>query len=64
MPDGPYRDEVVVEVVSIDGEQFMCTITPREARKKIFEDMLGFEQSDLASITIGFNRGRIITYKL
>jgi hypothetical protein len=64
MPDGPYRDEVVVEIVSLNGEHFIGTVTPSEARKKIFEDMLGFHQSDLASITIGFNRGLIITYKL
>ena len=64
MPDGPFRDEVVVEVNSINGQQYTGTVTPTEARKVIFEDMLGFAQNDLASVTIGFNRGRIITFKL
>ena len=30
----------------------------------IFEDALGLKQSDLSSITFGFNRGRIVTFKL
>ena len=29
-----------------------------------FEEALGLSQSNLAGITIGFNRGRIVTYKL
>ena len=32
--------------------------------KNIFEDVLGFEQSDLAGVTIGYNRGIIVTHKL
>ena len=35
-----------------------------EARRTIFEEALGQTQDNLASITIGFNRGRIVTYKL
>ena len=30
----------------------------------IFEGALGLDQSNLASITIGFNKGRVITFKL
>ena len=63
-PDGPYRDEIVVEVLQIDGRDFIGTITPTEARRKIFEEMLGLDQDILTGITLGFNRGRIITYKL
>ena len=64
MPDGPYKDEIVVEVHSLNGKQYSGTVTVTETRKTIFEQMLGFRQDDLASLTIGFNRGRIITYKL
>ena len=63
-PDGPFRDEVVVDVLSIDGVHYAGTITPVEARKMIYESALGLSQDNLASITIGFNRGRIITFKL
>ena len=64
MPDGPFKDEIVVEVNSLNGKQYSGTVTVTEARKTIFEQMLGFKQDDLASLTIGYNRGRIITYKL
>ena len=63
-PEGPYRDEIIVEILSMDDREFKGTITPSEARKTIFEDVLGFKQEDLAGVKIGFNRGRIITYKL
>ena len=48
----------------MDDKEFTGTITPSEARKIIFEDVLGFKQDDLAGVKIGFNQGRIITYKL
>ena len=63
-PEGPYRDEIVVEVLSLNGQEYVGTITPSEARKIIFGDALGLDQSQLAGITIGFNRGRVITFKL
>ena len=63
-PDGPYKDEIVVEILQMDGRDFIGTITPTEARRKIFEEILGLDQDILTGITLGFNRGRIITYKL
>ena len=53
MPDGPFRYEIVVEILSLDGKDFVGTITPTEARKVILEEVLGFTQEDLAGITIG-----------
>ena len=53
-----------MDVLSLDGEQYMGTVTPVEARKMIYESALGLKQENLASITIGFNKGRIITFKL
>ena len=63
-PEGPFRDEIVVEILSMDGRDFKGTVTTTEARKTIFEDVLGFKQDDLAGCKIGFNQGRIITSKL
>ena len=60
----PYKDEVVVEILLLNGEKYFGTITPAEARRTIFEQALGLNQSNLAGITIGFNRGRIVTFKL
>ena len=48
----------------MDGMQFVGTITPTEARKTIFEDIFGLTQANLASVTIGYNCGIIMTYKL
>ena len=62
--DGPYRDEIVVEILIMNGKDFVGTVTPTEARRTIFEEMLGFTQADLAGVTIGYNRGRTVTYKL
>ena len=64
LPDGPFRDEIVFEIVSMDCRDFNGTITSTEARRKIFEEVLGLDQEIITSITLGFNRGRIITYKL
>ena len=63
-PDGAFRDELVVEIMTLNDRPFYGTVTNTEARSVIFEKSLGFEPDALASITIGFNRGRIITYKL
>ena len=62
--EGPFRDEIVIEILTLDDKEFKGTITPVEARKVIFEDVLGFKQEDLAGVKLGFNRGRIITNKL
>ena len=63
-PQGSFRDEIMVEINTIDGIEFKGTITPREAIRDIFVDKLGFEKTALGSLTIGFSRGRIVTYKL
>ena len=63
-PDGPFKDEIVIEVQQMNGQDFYGTITPTEARITIFEGVLGLAQDDLAGVTVGFNRGRTITYKL
>ena len=63
-PDGPFRDKIIVEILSMDKKEFKGTITPTEARKTIFEDVLGFKQDDLAGVKIGYNYGRIVTFKL
>ena len=55
-----FKDEIVIEVKQMDGKDFIGTITPTEARRTIFEGVLGLTQEDLAGVTIGYNRGRII----
>ena len=57
--EGPFRDEVVIDVLSLDDVPYVGTVTPVEARKMVYESALGLSQDNLASITIGYNRGRI-----
>jgi hypothetical protein len=54
----------VIEVNTIDGIEFKGTVTTKEAIRTIFVDALGFEKETLGSVTIGYSKGRIITYKL
>ena len=63
-PEGAFRDEIVVEIISINGQAYRGTVTPSEARLTIFERALGFPRDALAGCMIGFNKGRIVTYKL
>ena len=63
-PQGAFRDEVVVEINTINDEPFLGTITTQEAVKAIFIKALGFSKEALGSITIGYSRGRIVTFKL
>ena len=34
-PEGPYRDEIVVEILTLNGQSYAGTVTPAEARKTI-----------------------------
>ena len=34
MPDGPFKDEIVVEVHSLNGRQYSKTVTVTEARPR------------------------------
>jgi hypothetical protein len=58
------RDEVVVEVNTIDGVEFRGRVTTKEAIKTIFLDILGFQRNSFGSFIIGYRKGRIITYNL
>ncbi len=63
-PQGAFRDEIVVEINTLDGVEFRGTITTKEAIRSIFVDALGFQKETLGSLTIGYSRGRIVTFKL
>ena len=63
-PDGAFRDEIVVDILTMNEKDFIGTLTSTEIQKTIFEDVLGFKQDDLAGVQIGFNRVRTVTFKL
>ncbi len=63
-PQGAFRDEIVVEINTLNGSEFRGTITSKEAIRTIFIEIMGFERSSLGSLTIGYSKGRIVTFKL
>jgi len=63
-PDGAFRDEIVVEIQTLDDQPFKGTITPKEARRTIFEEILGFKQEDLIGFYFAYSGCPIVTFKL
>jgi hypothetical protein len=63
-PDGAFRDEIVVEIKTLDDKPFYETITPKEARRTIFEGILGFKQEDLNGFYFAYSGCPIVTFKL
>ena len=43
-PEGAFRDEIIVELQTIDDQVFRGSITLKEARQKIFQEILGFKR--------------------
>ncbi len=63
-PDGAFRDEIVVEIQTLDDKPFKGSITPKEASWTIFEDVLGFKQADLIGFYFAYSGCPIVTFKL
>ena len=63
-PDGAYRDDFAIEFQQINGRPFKGTITLKEARDRIFRDILGFNPSMLHSIRPVFGGVPTIRFKL
>jgi hypothetical protein len=63
-PEGAFRDEIIVELQTIDDKVFKGSITLKEARQKIFQEILGFKREDLSGLIMNYSGGQIVTYKL
>jgi hypothetical protein len=63
-PDGAFRDEIVVEIQTLDGQPFRGRITPKEARRTIIEETLGFKQEDFIGFYFAYSWCPIVTFKL
>ena len=63
-PEGGFRDEIIVGIDTLDDEPYKGTITVREAVREIFLGTMEFSKEALASVSIGYNKGRIVTFKL
>ena len=63
-PDGPHRDDFAIEFQQLNGKPFKGTITLKEARDKVFRDILGFNPRILHSIRPVFGGTPTIRFKL
>ena len=63
-PEGAFRDEIVVELQTLDGEPYRGKIDPNVAIRKIFMDKLGFKRQELNGMIIGYGGGQIVKFKL
>ena len=63
-PEGGFRDEIIVGIDTLDDEPYKGTITVRKAVREIFLGTMEFSKEALASVSIGYNKGRIVTFKL
>ena len=54
-PEGAFRDEIVVELQTLDDQPFRGTITFKEAREVMFNEIMGFSLSDLYSVRFRYN---------
>ena len=63
-PDGAFRDEIVVEIQTIDQQPFKGSVTTKEARRLIFEEKLGFKRESLLGFYFSFSGCPIVTFKL
>lgn len=62
--NGPMKDRITIDILRIDGEDFKGTVTPREAKNKIFVDALGLERGNLHGLEITFKGHPVITFRL
>ncbi len=63
-PEGAFHDEIIVELQTIDDQIFRGSVALKEARPKIFQEILGFKQEDLSGLIMNYSGGQIVTYKL
>ena len=63
-PEGAFRDELVVELLTVDDQAFRGKVTLAEARRIIFREILGFQKEDLSAFFQDYSGCPIIVYKL
>ena len=63
-PDGAMRDEITVEIQTMNGKPFKGTLTIEEARNGIFRDALDLNPRLLHGIRFRFSTYPVIKYKM
>jgi len=60
--EGPIRQVLEVEIRTLNGKQFRGTVTPQEAKHKIFRESLGFEYSNFYGVRPGWKGVPTMTF--
>jgi hypothetical protein len=63
-PNGPMRDQITIDILKIDENDFKGTISPIEAINLIYINTLGLERNLLHGLDISFKGHPVITYLL
>ena len=63
-PEGSMRDDLVVEIQTVNGEKFKGSLNLSEARDGIFKNKLGLDTKLIHGIRFGFNTYPVVKFKL
>ena len=62
---GAYRQEIKIEILSCNGENYTGTITMQEAKHGIYRDCLGFKDfANFDGVRFSYKGVRIVAFKL
>ena len=61
---GPWRDVVMVDVLTANGQEFKGTIKHKEATKDIYQKALGLDRENLHGLKIEFRGHPVISFRL
>lgn len=62
--DGAFRDEVEIEIQTVNGNPFRGSLTRQEAKHRIYKDILGWPFSNFRGIRTGFRNTPTVTFML
>ena len=61
---GPWRDVVVVDILTINGQEFKGTIRPREAKDAIYKASLGLAVDNLHGVRVEYRGHPVVSFRL
>ena len=62
---GHMREEIEISLLTLNGNKFMCTITPQEAKINIYRDVLKFgDFSNFDGVRFAFRGVPVVVFKL
>jgi hypothetical protein len=63
-PEGSMRDDLVIEIQTVNGEKFKGSVNVKEAKDEIFKGKLGLDVKLLHGIRFGFSTYPVVKFKL